>query len=817
MSSTGPSCSTSWQPNGQSTATTFSSLSNGTYYWQVRATVDSSLIYADGGTWWTFIVGPPPFAKSAPASGTALTGNLVTLSWATVTSASYLVCVGTSHDGTCHTGWFSTSATSVAMTGLAPGTYYWQARAVTSTTTTDADGATWWSFTVPTPAFTKTAPAAGATGLATYVPMNWGSATGATNYDVCVTTTGPACDTAWQSNAASTATGRTLTAGTYYWQVRATVSGSSVYADNGTWNVFTVGTAAATFGKVSPANGDSLGINPVTLSWSAVNGAAFELCVGVTTDNVCHTAWINMGTATSATLSGLGSGTFYWQVRATTTTTREADAGTWWSFSVNDPAVIDLSAATAPSGSWVFAEGAVGGTNGFSTYYLIANENSSPVRVRAWVVQEGVTQPTFVEATVPAQSRATVDLSTLVNGVTGSYAIVIQSVPDAAENIPSGLPIYVARTMYWGGASGLLSGAGHVKTGWYVPAGGTLPTQWYFAEGTRLTTPGGLFDTYYIVFNPTQTDATVTVQFVADDGTGVITSVTQTVAKQSRWTLAANQVAALAGKNFAALVTSTVGVLAERTMYWGTNWSGGHDAIGSPAAGPDWYFAEGTAMTGFNTYYLLFNPNATSVTVDATYNLAPVNGVAQTPVTTSYTLAPSTRRTLYLANQVSGTQTGVAAEFHTEGGASVVVERSMYWGTGWTEGSTAMGAETQGIEWHVPEGSTMSGYETYILLANFNTSPVTVTLTTYSDAGTTATQTIVIPAKTRRTLWMNNQVPANGPVFSNIVSNAFSTKVVSSDATPLPIVVEEAVYWTRVAGSGQFWRGGDATPAFLAR
>jgi hypothetical protein len=332
LSSTGPTCTT-WTANALSTTTTFSGLSNGTYYWQVRATVDNTLVYADNSTWWVFYVGPQPFGKSAPASGTTLTANAPTLSWMTASGATYLVCVDTTNDSSCGTGWFSTSATSVSLAGLAPGPYYWQVRAVTGVTT-DGDGGTWWSFTVPAPAFSKSAPAESATGLASYVPVSWGSAAGATNYDVCVTSTGPICDTGWRSNATSTASGFTLTAGTWYWQVRATVAGSLVYADNATWNTFTVGTAAATFGKAAPTNGAGGVTNPVTLSWATVSGATFELCVDVTSDRVCHTAWISVGTATSATVSGLAPGTFYWQVRATATTTREADAGTWWSFTV---------------------------------------------------------------------------------------------------------------------------------------------------------------------------------------------------------------------------------------------------------------------------------------------------------------------------------------------------------------------------------------------------------------------------------------------------------------------------------------------------
>ncbi len=90
---------------------------------------------------------------------------------------------------------------------------------------------------------------------------------------------------------------------------------------------------------------------------------------------------------------------------------------------------------------------------------------------------------------------------------------------------------------------------------------------------------------------------------------------------------------------------------------------------------------------------------------------------------------------------------------------------------------------------------------------------VTVDITTFSDSnpGVQETQTVTLGAKSRLTVWMNNQTAGNGPVFASIPNNSFSIRVVSTGTTPLPIVAEEAVYWNRLAGAGQYRRGGDAT------
>jgi hypothetical protein len=83
-------------------------------------------------------------------------------------------------------------------------------------------------------------------------------------------------------------------------------------------------------------------------------------------------------------------------------------------------------------------------------------------------------------------------------------------------------------------------------------------------------------------------------------------------------------------------------------------------------------------------------------------------------------------------------------------------------------------------------------------------------VTTFSNTGVAETNTVTVGAKSRLTLWMNNTTPANGPVFSSIQNTTFAIRIVSTGAAPLPVVAEEAVYWNRLVGVGQYWRGGDA-------
>jgi hypothetical protein len=359
-------CSTTWQSAGSATTLAQSGLVNGVYYWQVRAQNAAGTTDADGGTWWSFRVGPvpPTFAKTSPADSTSGLGSSVTLTWSPLTDAGYSVCWDTTNNNTCDGAWWPNGgAAARTLTGLANGTYYWQVRAQTASGTSEGDGGTWWSFTVggsqPPLTFAKASPANGATGLGSALTLAWGSSTGATGYQVCVDALNDGtCNTAWQSAGTATSWGlASLGDGTYYWQVRAQNAGGTTDADAGTWWAFTVASAQlpAAFGKASPANGATGGQgSAVTLAWAASSGVTgYQVCVDATNDNSCNTTWQSVGTVTSFGLSGLANGLYYWQVRAQNASgTTEADGGSWWSFrmGVAPPPFNKVSPAGGTSG-----------------------------------------------------------------------------------------------------------------------------------------------------------------------------------------------------------------------------------------------------------------------------------------------------------------------------------------------------------------------------------------------------------------------------------------------------------------------------------
>ena len=293
---------------------------------------------------------PGAFNKTAPANGAVGQSLTPTASWGSSSGAVYYeICIDTVSNSACDTTWSNvgpfTSITSPVTLDFST-TYYWQVRARDALGgTTYANSGTWWSFTVggstqQPAAFGKVSPASGATGLGSALTLSWGAAAGATSYEVCVDATNDnACSTTWRSAWTSASIGLSgLTAGTYYWQVRALNSTGTTYADGNAWWAFTVASTTqppAAFGKLSPSNGVTGQGSTVTLSWSALPDAGYWVCWDTTNNNTCDGSWWPNGGGAARALTGLPAGTYYWQVRAQQSSgIVDADNGTWWSFTV---------------------------------------------------------------------------------------------------------------------------------------------------------------------------------------------------------------------------------------------------------------------------------------------------------------------------------------------------------------------------------------------------------------------------------------------------------------------------------------------------
>ncbi len=164
-----------------------------------------------------------------------------TLTWnASSTGATYEYCYGTSNPCT---NWASSGGggtnLTVTLSTLSPlTTYYWQVRATNNFGITYADSGAVWSFTT---SFGKTSPADNATlATQTTADLAWQTGPSGSTYEYCVAVaTGPGSGTCTSTTGTwvSTGTATSVTVSgltknkTYLWQVRATYSGNTIYAD----------------------------------------------------------------------------------------------------------------------------------------------------------------------------------------------------------------------------------------------------------------------------------------------------------------------------------------------------------------------------------------------------------------------------------------------------------------------------------------------------------------------------------------------------------------------------------------------------------
>ncbi|HQL30037.1 MAG TPA: fibronectin type III domain-containing protein, partial [Thermoanaerobaculales bacterium] len=258
-------------------------------------------------------------------------------------ATSYEYCIDTSNNGACNASWISVGgATGAPLSGLSAATsYFWQVRAVNGQGDTEANGGAWWTFTTqPLPgAFSKTAPANGATGLPTSPTLSWAVSADATSYEYCVdTSNNSACDGSWTTTGSGTSAGLSGLgyATTYYWQVRAVNAQGSTQANGGAWWAFTTEVPMpGAFNKLTPADGATGQLTTLTLSWGAsADVGYYEYCIDTADNGVCDGSWIQSGVVTSVQVTDLSEWTgYFWQVRAINGQgSTDADGGAWWWF-----------------------------------------------------------------------------------------------------------------------------------------------------------------------------------------------------------------------------------------------------------------------------------------------------------------------------------------------------------------------------------------------------------------------------------------------------------------------------------------------------
>jgi hypothetical protein len=450
--------------------------------------------------------------------------------------------------------------------------------------------------------------------------------------------------------------------------------------------------------------------------------------------------------------------------------------------------LIDLSPTGAPNGSWFLAEGIAQPFPGFTTFYLIVNENAEPVNVRAYFSRnDGKTfSRTFA---VAAHARKTLNLAVEIGGE-GIFGTVFQS-------LTPGLDIFVERSVYWGPTMEGSTAEAATKS---------LAFEWYFGEGSR-----NFFNNYYLLFNPNQVGGSATFTFFLENGTQVERSVD--FGPQQRVTMDANgmDLPELAGQNFGVRVKATVPVVAERAMYFGLGpdglFIGGTASVGAPGLANHWLFAEGSAAPDFHTFYLLMNPNPFPISVTRTFFMQDGSQLVG-----EVTVDPGSRKTVSLHKEVGDTL-GAAAHFSSND--VFIAERSTYWGNPtWVEGTNAIGSTVTASDWHVPEGTETGDFDSYLLILNPTANTVTTDIVLFVEGKGRFTAPLelrpVIAPNSRLTIHMRDFLrkmeQAGGFEPDYLAETSFSTRVKSTGGEG--IVVEHVLY--RMLDGANRWRAGSA-------
>jgi peptidoglycan/xylan/chitin deacetylase (PgdA/CDA1 family) len=447
---------------------------------------------------------------------------------------------------------------------------------------------------------------------------------------------------------------------------------------------------------------------------------------------------------------------------------------------VSKASPVPIRAAGAPAKTWYFAEGTT--RAGFKEYVCLLNPGGEVSIARFTYMLAGGQTIERAYDLLP-RSRTTINVASEVPAESDVSIVVNATEPVIAER-----PMYFTYKGAWSG--------GHDVMG----AGEPL-SQWYFAEGT---TRNG-FDTYLCLQNPGSTEASVDVDYFLTGGTTVSRKGIK-IAPRSRYTIAAHDENLGIGRHddasgdFSARVRTSAQtpVVAERATYFNYRpyVNGGHDVVGAAAPGLEWYFAEGTTRSGFDSYICLANPGSKEAKVNVTYFCGDGTAVEKKDIA----IGRRSRFTIAAHDENLGIgrhddpRGDFSAKVEVTNGVGVVAERPIYYTYRpfWTGGSDTVGATAPATEWNFAEGTTRHGFDTYLCLANPGGDRAVVDITYFrGDNRQEIKSGIEIAPRSRLTIAVHDGDRGIGRRDDS--SGDVSTKIVSRNG--VPILAERPMYF----------------------
>jgi kumamolisin len=446
--------------------------------------------------------------------------------------------------------------------------------------------------------------------------------------------------------------------------------------------------------------------------------------------------------------------------------------------------------STPATTTWYFAEGDVG--DGYQEFLSILNPSITQTATLnvSYLFSNGQA-PVVKQHTVAASSRGTIstmaDLNLPDTGKAyASISVIVQSVANSNGVI---VPIVAERPMYFNFGNRIYSGSD------VMGATDANQTSFYFPLGdTRTNGSTQIYNTFITMLNPsTTTTANITATYYANGQ--VIGTQTKALAPMQRGTLTPP-----ANKQMAMKVTSDIGIVAERPLYFqdnipnaGGQISGAATTVGATSLGTDWLFAEGSIHTDDQENLVLANFTAADTT--AQVNIEYTNGQVQTVSELVKAYSQSILNINSIAAQFSQSTTSLSIAVHDPDGA-IVAERQIFF----TFTSTANGvtksmsgvSDTIGDEsasghssYSFSEGYTAGNNSEFLTLQNPSTATVHAALTIYAD-GTIIQKTIALAPHSRTTVSINAIVvplatayPINGGSNVSLTVQGLDGKIVA--------------------------------------
>jgi lysophospholipase L1-like esterase len=298
--------------------------------------------------------------------------------------------------------------------------------------------------------------------------------------------------------------------------------------------------------------------------------------------NTRRTLYINQGVDTGSVSPVFIGEPFSTAIRSTNNVGLVVERSMYWN---NFEGGHEATGVPAADKTWLFAEGATGGSPAFiwDTYLLLANPGDSDAHLTMTFFRDAGS-PVNCTGTVTAHHRKTIHANVLADPVQALVCDAPAALQSAAfsTKITSDQPIVAERAMYWT-SGGITWVDGHDTPGVNAEA-----AKWAFAEGTEryIDSSGVLYNSYFLFSNASTAPLPMKATFMREDGTGVVKE--YTIAPQSRFTLQTSTLLELSNQKFAAFFESENGAtfVAERAVYWGDGYYGGHGSTGTPWTGP---------------------------------------------------------------------------------------------------------------------------------------------------------------------------------------------------------------------------------------